>query len=146
MSVVRDNTRIHEAREANTPILVEPAQKYEVWYTPAGERDVLLARDVEVAPGQTVRIETNDRIAGIAARDPAIPGLRLDSIQAVPAGTDITRSYTYIREVAAFGVPLMLYADESYDILLRPEGGRPIRIAENVRPAPGQITWVGGAP
>ena len=69
---------------------------------------------LEVVPGGTAVVKTNDEIAAIVVRPEAIEDLEIETIRVHKHGSNY-----YIQEVAAAGQPILVYARDEYDVVLK---------------------------
>jgi len=113
-----------------------PAGAYDVECKTADGSEFILVKNVSVKASESKRITTDNEIAGFIVNDPKVSGLEVEAIYALRAGTN---------EIAAeskdFGKPILIYADESYDIALKQSGGV-TRIKSNVTPRRGALTEI----
>ena len=113
-----------------------PAGTYDVECKTADGSEFILVKNVPVNARESIRISTDNEIAGFVVNDPKISGLEMEAIYALRAGTN---------EIAAegkkFGEPILVYAGESYDIALKQSGGL-ARIKSNVTPKRGELTEI----
>lgn len=125
------------------PMLVNPG-RYDIVCIPEEGNYFTLARGVDVKTGQGVAVDANREAAAFVCKDPEIPGLNLESILVVKAGTSLKGGFGVLQKSNGFGKPMMIYAGDFYDILLKPVAGVPVRLDENVSPKAGRITYIGG--
>jgi len=112
------------------------AGTYDVECKTADGSEFVLVKNIPVRARESKRIITDNEIAGFVVYEPKISGLDVEAIYVLRAGTN---------EIAAqskhFGSPIMVYAGESYDIVLKQSGGlTPIK--RNVTPTRGALTEV----
>jgi len=88
--------------------------KYDVLVTAEMGRPFVLVRNLEVVRGGTAVVKTNDEIAAIVVRPEAIEDLEIEKIRVFKHGSNY-----YIQEVAAAGQPLLVYARDEYDVVLK---------------------------
>lgn len=120
--------------------LVVPAGAYDVYVEPKGGRFIKLIDNVSLAQGQGVWVDINSNAAAIVYADPKLETFELAGISIVAAGTDITKSYYPIQQATDYGEPMMVPANGSYDVVLHPVDGRPVKVQRNVSPEAGRLT------
>jgi hypothetical protein len=126
--------------------LVVPAGSYDVYVKPSGGRFIKLIDDVSVSQGEGVAVDINSNAAAIVYADPELDEFELKAISIVDAGTDISKSHYPVQEAASFGEPMMVPANGSYDIVLQPVDGQPVKVQRDVSPEAGRLTLVGPPP
>ncbi len=132
----------HSTRQVGVPLLVEPG-KYDVYTEPVGGTFVTLAQGVDVGVGEGVAVDTNAKVAVILHDDPQLEGFELEVIYLVTAGTDLRTRHSVLQKAKRFGEPLLVTAGDSYDVVLKPVGGSPVKVQQGVSPAPGEIVRFG---
>lgn len=126
------------------PMLVEPGVN-DVYVDPSGGNFVALRTGVDVLAGHGLTLNADDGLAAIVHEDPQITGFELEDIYLVTAGTDIGTYHNVYQRGAGFGAPMLVTAGGSYDVVLRPAGGNPVKVQQSVSPASGAIVRFGEA-
>jgi hypothetical protein len=132
----------HRTKQSGIPLIVEPGT-YDVYVEPVGGRYVMLSAGLEIGIGQGVAVDTSDKVAAIVYEDPKLQGFELESIYLVTAGTDIGKRHSVVQDAKEFGRPLLVSADGSYDVVVKPAGGSAVKVQQGVSPGPGEILRFG---
>ena len=125
-----------------TPLLVEPGN-YDVYVAPADGSFVALKTSVAIAAGAGLTLDAEKGLAVIVHEDPQMAGFELEDIYLVTAGTNIGTYHNVYQQGAGFGAPMLVTAGQAYDVVLKPVGGNPVKVQQNVSPGPGEIVSFG---
>jgi len=106
-----------QTRTFGTALPIIPG-KYDLECVTSDEAKFTLAMRVEVKPMAVTRIVADREVAAIVVRDPKLEGLTVKRILLLKAGTNLIK-----HEAKRFDVPIMVDADESYDVLLEQASG-----------------------
>jgi hypothetical protein len=136
-----------QVQRSNRPgqAMIVPAGKFDLYYRMAGALGdpVLVVKELEVPARQTVTVQSNRVLAAIVVNDPGL-GVKPLRVQVYPAG-DHFPGRVITNGGASYGKPMVVAADREYDVLVTPEGGNEVVVAEGVRPKPGEMVVIGGA-
>jgi hypothetical protein len=135
----------HSTNETGSPLLVVPGA-YDLYADPENGSFVRIAKDLEVSAGEGVRVDPRTKVAVIRYDDPQIPGFELERVYVVAGGTDLQKRHQILQQAKHFGEPLLVEASGSYDIVLQPAGGNPVKVQQNVSPGPGEVLRFGKEP
>jgi Mg-chelatase subunit ChlD len=127
---------VQKTAKLGTPMLVKPG-KYDVGYNPTNGNPLVLAKNVEVRPKETVELNADPLLSAITVKRPNIPGVKATAWYIVNTG-ELQASYASVQHGHTFGELEIVPAGKAYDVLLVIEGGSDIPIRENMTVEAGQ--------
>jgi hypothetical protein len=107
-----------QSDKLGVPMPIVPGS-YDIRIETADGDEFTLLKNVEVKERQIARIRTDKEVAGFVVPDPKIEGIQVEAIYALRAGGN-----EIIAQSKKFDRPMIVPADDSYDIVLEQPGGR----------------------
>jgi hypothetical protein len=123
-------------------VMLAPPGTYDLWYTTHDTGTVLILKDLEVPARRKLTVQSDRVVSAIVVNDLGL-GVKAQRASVVSPGGDAIFN-TIARSHAGFGQPILVAPDKEYDVVVTPEGGKDVVVAEKVRPKPGEIVVVGG--
>ena len=117
------------------PLPIIPG-RYDIQGETTDGNDFVLMKDVDVQARQVARIQTDSEVAAFVVHDPKISGAQIEAIYVLRAGGN-----EIIAQTKAFGQPMMVPPDGSYDIALKQPGGL-AKIKTKVTAKRGELTEI----
>jgi hypothetical protein len=117
------------------PLPIAPG-RYDVFATSVAGSEFALMKDVEVKATESRRIHTDGEVAAIMVHDPKVPGLEVQEIYVLRAGSN-----QIVAQTKSFESAIMVDPTEAYDVALKQPGGI-ARIKSQITPKRGEITEV----
>lgn len=126
-----------QSNKAGVPLPILPGSYDIMIDTVEDDYMFTLLKNVEVKERQVAQIRTDQEVAGFLVHDPRIEGTRLESIYIVRAGGN-----KIIAQTRKFDRPLIVPADESYDIVLVQDDKR-ITLKSGISAKRGELIEIG---
>ena len=117
------------------PLPIAPG-RYDVFAKSVAGSEFVLMKDVEVKATESKRIHTDGEVAAIMVHDPKVPGLEVQEIYVLRAGSN-----QIVAQTESFESAIMVDPTEAYDVALKQPGGI-ARIKSQITPKRGEITEV----
>jgi hypothetical protein len=134
--------RVQETHSIGEVMPIRPGT-YDLWYTTKSTGTILILKDFEVPAKSKVTVQSDRLVSAIVVNDLAL-GVKARRISIVHPGGNQT-----FNEIAlgagGFGEPILVTAGREYDVIVTPEGGEPVVVAERVQPRVGEILIVSGS-
>jgi hypothetical protein len=133
---------VQQTRSIGEVMLIRPGT-YELWCTTQSTGPILILNDFEVPPNRKVTVQSDRLVSAIVVNDLGL-GVKAWRISVVPPGGN--KTFDEIAYVAGgFGEPILVAVGKAYDVIVTPEEGEPVVVAEGVQPRAGEILTVGGS-
>jgi hypothetical protein len=134
--------KVQGTRSIGEVMLIRPGT-YDLWYTTESTGTIMILKDFEVPAKHKVTVQSDRLVSAIVVNDLGL-GVKARRISIVPPGGNKT-----FNEIAygagGFGQPMLVAAGKDYDVIVTPEGGEPIVVAERVQPKVGELLAIGGS-
>jgi tetratricopeptide (TPR) repeat protein len=128
-----------QSDKLGVPLPIVPGS-YDIRVETADGDEFTLLKNVEVKEREVARIRTDKEVAGFIVRDPKIEGIQVEAIYVLRAGGN-----EIIAQTKKFDHPMIVPADDSYDIVLKQAGGR-ITLKSGISAKRGEFIEVGNPP